>query len=295
MKTLSICLISNDFPPNLVGGQGVYAYEIAKRLSKKGHNVKVIASTNDNLKNEEFELYPIKRTKNPLYFSFLVRKIFLKNIHENIDILHGNALDHLFLCIKKPKNIDKIVTTTHNSYLQRFYAKSLWWKVVYPSFLILERVICNHSNKIIAVSNTTKDVLFKHNIPNSKIDVIYNGVDVERFNPKIKCGFLRGKLNLSESDQIVLFVSRLVRRKNPYILLMVCKELIKQSPNIHCVFVGKGTLETKLRKLANNYKISKNTHFLGFISSEELPKIYSDSNVFVLPSAGEGKTHLNFL
>lgn len=287
METLSICLISKDFPPRFVGGQGVYTYEIAKRLSEKGYDIKVIASS-EGLRNENFELLSVNETIDPLHFSFLAKKKFAKKIHKEIDILHGNAIDHLFFCFKKPKNVIKIVTTSHNTYLQRFLVKNTYLKIVYPFYIGFEKIVSSYSEQIIAVSQITRDFLCRYSIPNSKIHVIYNGVDTEKFRPGVKMGFLRTKLNLSEFDKIVLFVGRLVKRKNPHIILMACRELVKESPDIHCVFVGRGSLETKLRGLAKTYKIAKNTHFLGFVSDENLPEIYRDSNTFVLPSVGEG-------
>jgi len=176
METLSICLVSTDFPPNIVGGQGVYSYEIAKRLSKEGHNVKVISASNGL--NDVFELYPIKNARNPLHFSLLAAREFRRNVQEHIDILHGNSINHLFFFIKKPGNISKIVTTPHNTYLQKFHAKNLWWKTIYPPFIALEKIVCGRSDRVIAISNTAKNSLLKYNIPESKIDIIYNGVDV---------------------------------------------------------------------------------------------------------------------
>ncbi len=287
MESLSICLVSIDFPPDIVGGQGVYVYEIAKRLSKKGHNIMVISPSQDL--TESFELYSVKKTGNPLYFSFLAAREFRKNINDNIDIFHGNSINHLFSCIKKPINISKIITTPHNTMLQKFHAKNLWWKAIYIPMINLEKIVCNRSDRIIAVSNTTNESLLKYGILESKIDLIYNGVDVKKFNPKVGKGFLRSKLGLTKSDQkIILFVGRLVERKKSHILLKACKQLIEMDMNIHLVFVGRGNYEEKLKTLVAEYRISRNVHFLGFVPDEDLPKIYSDSDIFVLPSIGEG-------
>ncbi|MBO8183469.1 MAG: glycosyltransferase family 4 protein [Archaeoglobus sp.] len=291
METLSICLVCADFPPNQIGGQGIYTYELAMGLARKGHDVKVITSLLKesvevkHITKEQFEVYSVS-SRNPLYFSFLAKKNF-NNIIKKDDIIHGNDIYYSSFCLRRSKNV-KIIGTAHNTYLQRMQSYKSLRKIIYPPLIAIEKRTYLSSDRVIAVSNRTRDALFRYNLPESKISVVYNGANIEKFNPKIKDNFLRRKLNLSEHSQIVLFVGRLVTRKNPHVLLMACKELIKLSSDIHCVFVGKDNLETKLRKLASTYKISKNVHFLGFVPDEDLPKIYSESNVFVLPSLGEG-------
>lgn len=284
-KDLSICLICGDFPPNQVGGQAIYTYELATRLAERGHRVKVITSPKQLASGGRLEFYFVN-SQNPVIFSLLARMKFASVI-KGVDILHGNDIYYSSFCFKRFTKV-RIIGTSHNTYLQRMRAYKGLRKAIYPPLIFAEKMTYMNSDRVIAVSNTTKSALLDYAIPESKVDVIYNGVDVRKFSPQIESGFLRNRLKLSSSDQVILFVGRLVKRKNPNFVLTAARELVDQYPNIHCVFVGKGDLQSKLREQAIRCKIIDKVHFVGSIAYNDMPQIYKDADVFVLPSLGEG-------
>ena len=97
-RKISVCIVSNDFPPNIVGGQGIYARDLAENLSKKGFEIKVIVPSDDHL-SKDYMVYATGRASNPLKFCWLARKKLMDSKIGEIDILHGNGINHLFFCL----------------------------------------------------------------------------------------------------------------------------------------------------------------------------------------------------
>lgn len=110
--------------------------------------------------------------------------------------------------------------------------------------------------------------------------VIPNGIDTERFRPPTRAEreSARENLKLPKSARVVLFVGRLVEKKG----IDVLADLVKRMPSHFFLIVGDGPLRTIIPKEATN---------LGWfpeVAPDGMAKFYQASNVFVLPSHGEG-------
>jgi glycosyltransferase involved in cell wall biosynthesis len=92
---------------------------------------------------------------------------------------------------------------------------------------------------------------------------------------------LRKELNIPYNKFIILFVGKLISKKNPLILLKVLKEL--KNENIFVVFVGDGPLRNDMMKYIEENKL-KNVSIKGFVNQSEIPKYYAVSDILVLPS-----------
>lgn len=108
---------------------------------------------------------------------------------------------------------------------------------------------------------------------NSKIDLIPNGVDVNKFNP--------GKFRKQVSK--IMFVGRLEKQKN---LPLLIKAVSLLQRNMHLVFVGKGSQEDSLKNLARE----KNVHLsiVAPVAHDKLPELLKSADMFVLSSHIEG-------
>jgi D-inositol-3-phosphate glycosyltransferase len=132
------------------------------------------------------------------------------------------------------------------------------------------------SKKIIVLNQRVKDFLLANGVPEAKIVLAVNGVDLSLFYPvsteqKIK---LRQKYDLPVDKTLALFVGRFVPKKG-------FNKLIKAaSENYTLVFVG-GERPANVRP--NKYMI-----FLGTFSQRETADVYQACDVFILPSQGEG-------
>lgn len=96
---------------------------------------------------------------------------------------------------------------------------------------------------------------------------------------------LRLELGLEPDRLVVLFAGKLLRRKNPVLLLEAMQRINHEAAGCpYLLFVGDGEEAGRLRKLAHGLDWVK---FLGFQNQGALPSIYALSDVFVLPSQRE--------
>jgi phosphatidylinositol alpha-1,6-mannosyltransferase len=87
----------------------------------------------------------------------------------------------------------------------------------------------------------------------------------------------------------LLTVSRLVDRyKGWHNVIRALPAVLREFPDVEYVIVGDGPLREELKMLAEHSGVGQNVRFSGWLGEEELAKAYGQSDVFVMPSSGEG-------
>jgi glycosyltransferase involved in cell wall biosynthesis len=122
--------------------------------------------------------------------------------------------------------------------------------------------------------------------PPDKIAVVPNGIDPEQFDFEFDPTALRNQY-ASSSQQIVLFVGRMVREKGVQILLHAAQSIVAAVPGTQFLCVGTGYYLEELKWLAASLNISQNVHFLGYVSDPDLRRLYKIADVVVTPSLYE--------
>lgn len=204
----------------------------------------------------------------------------LKN--DRLDIYHG--LSHELPFSIKKSGI-KTVVTVHDLIFLRFPHYYPW--IDRCIYRIKFSFACRHADRIIAISQQTKrDIIHFFQIPEDKIDVIYQGCD-DAFAQSIseKQGLsIRKKYQLP--TQYILSVGTVEERKN---LLLSLKALTKLPEEICLVAIGRKTVyQAVLDTYIQQHQLEKRVHFLENISFEDLPGIYQLAAALVYPSRFEG-------
>lgn len=155
---------------------------------------------------------------------------------------------------------------------------------------IVEKIAFRQANLIVANSEAVKNYLTNKGISADKINVIYNGLDLERLTPKETsrtkiCEELG--LPKDENAKFVTMVANLRHTvKNQPMFLRAAKIVLEKHPNAHFVLAGEGELRDSLEKLAKDLQVSENTHFIGLCT--KVPELLSISYVCTLTSFKEG-------
>lgn len=126
------------------------------------------------------------------------------------------------------------------------------------------------------ISNAAKEFLSSLGF-DKRIDVIIGGVDTDKFKPNK--GSLRKRLNIKEDTFLVLCVGRLIPEKGVLKIPVFAKAT--EDLNIRYVIIGKGELKEELKEKINGIK---NLDVIDFIPHEDMPSIYSDADLYVVPS-----------
>jgi glycosyltransferase involved in cell wall biosynthesis len=102
------------------------------------------------------------------------------------------------------------------------------------------------------------------------------GVDTQRFSARPQRG--------EDSDQTVLFVGRLAKKKGVEYLLRSFPDVLARHPDARLVVIGDGPCRGELETLSSQLGLADRVRFAGAQPPAELPRFYRDSRVFVGPS-----------
>jgi len=156
--------------------------------------------------------------------------------------------------------------------------------------LLLDRLANLLTDHIIAVSASTRDFLIQQEgVPADKITIIYNGVDLERFQATPDSptrATWRHAWGLPENTPVVAGVGRLRQQKNFPLFLRVAREVLREIPQAGFVIAGEGPERQDLEILARDLGIAAQVHFLGYVS--DMTELYAGVDLLLMTSHSEG-------
>ena len=194
---------------------------------------------------------------------------------------HGVRANLLGRLAAKMAGVNKIVTTVH-SLLVRDYPD--FWSRLANSWT--ERLTRGLTDHFIAVSQGLKYALVEDGLPENKITVIYNGLDLHRFKPCLPPGTYRRWLGYDERVPLVAIVARLHSVKGHDYFLHAACEVLKVMPKARFLVVGTGPDESVLKEMTARLGLQEVVNFTGFIT--DIPDLMADMDVLVIPSLWEG-------
>lgn len=127
----------------------------------------------------------------------------------------------------------------------------------------------------------------RRGVASRKFKILNNAVDVGAFAfSEGARSELRREFGIPENAFVVGHVGRFNQQKNHEFLVEVFREYLKLNENAVLLMLGKGELESKIRKLVSNYDLSSKVVFAGV--RRDVPRCYSAMDVLVFPSLYEG-------
>jgi len=272
------------------GGSGVLATELGKALADGGHQVHFITYQQPvrlNVFNTNIFYHEVRVPTYPL-FDFPPYEVALAStmvdviINHDLDLLHVHyAIPHASAAymakqIVKQKNGRNIpvITTLHGTDITLVGKDKTYEPVV--TFSI------NQSDAITAVSKNLKDETYKFFAIEKDIEVIYNFVDVARFNKKPIDPFR--KVIAPNGEKILMHASNFRKVKRVTDVIEIFAAVQKTVPS-KLLMVGDGPERPVCEELARELGVDENIRFLG--KQEQMEDILAVSDVFLLPSEYE--------
>ncbi len=155
-----------------------------------------------------------------------------------------------------------------------------------PTHRLLEMVSNRCLDTAIAVSHATKrDWVRRSHIPASRVVVIHNGIDPEKFRRHQSREAARRKLGLPENGLIVGGLGRLDEAKGFTHLIDAATRLRPEFPNLTVAVAGAGPLRESLEHQTEQVGLSNVVRFLGFQSDVQV--VLDALDVFAIPSLCE--------
>ncbi len=298
--------IFNTQPPHLFfGGVERRIIETAKRLQTQA-NVSIYSGTKAGFKEpvvmNGVNFVPCYSTDRifPLDNWFFNRSLTKKAAKFNADVFEGHAVSgYGFPKTLKKLGVNKPFIHTIHGVLADEYEQAK--KNGYPSFRgrianyfmqklsKLEEKTAKDASLVVTISNYSLEKIKQHyDVDVSKVRIIPNGVDIEKFKPTENPTAIKQRFGLS-SEPCVLFVGSLIPRKGLPFLVEAAKKIVKQNADTKILIVGDGSLKPQLTVSIESANLSKNFQFLGNLKDEALSAAYDCADVFVLPSIQEGQ------
>jgi len=186
----------------------------------------------------------------------------------------------------------KKIMTFHDLSFEHFPEFFSMRKRLWQKFLMETRKESQRADKIIAVSESTKnDLVNLYRVREEKIKVIYSGVG-KQFKPQggsyeaSQQEIVKKKYNLP--DEFILYFGTIEPRKNISGLIKAF-ELLRRKHPVRLVIAGtKGWLYQDIFRAVRESKYRNDIAFTGFVQEDDKPYLYNLAQIFVYPSFFEG-------
>jgi glycosyltransferase involved in cell wall biosynthesis len=280
-----------EFPPNIVGGLGTYQDELYKRLATK-FKVTAIPLFREGDKKEHdvinncevhrirprpelFDAYKLIHGDDWYvggdYFDFTLQSIEILCRMPKLDLIHTHDWLGMWAGLVASKHLDKPwVATVHSCEIGRSPTPNQW--------VVEIEKLGARADRVIAVSNGTKDELIRMGYPKDRIEVIHNGIDLKKYDPERIAGDdARKKLGFNRK-KIIFFVGRPVREKGIDVLLKAFDEVKKEIQDVKLVLLSRGDIPNLPQDVL---------HINSFVTERERMELIAASDIFVVPSLYE--------
>ena len=148
------------------------------------------------------------------------------------------------------------------------------------------RLLAPLTDAFIGVAEPHGRYLAEHEgCPESKVRVIANGVDCQRFRPRWPNETLRKELGLTDTTPVVGIVAALRPEKRHDRFLQCAARVVGQVPSARFLIVGDGPERTKLEKLSADLGLVESVQFLG--SRDDVPELLALFDLMLLTSEME--------
>jgi len=151
---------------------------------------------------------------------------------------------------------------------------------VNPVVFDIEKRGMQMADRVITVSNLTRNIVInKYGIEPSKVFTVHNAVEPnDRLDYKEERGV---------KEKVVTFLGRITFQKGPEYFVEAAYKILQRDDNIRFVMAGSGDMLNKMVRRVAELKIATKFHFTGFLKGEEVDRMFSLSDVYVMPSVSE--------
>ncbi len=143
------------------------------------------------------------------------------------------------------------------------------------------------TDRLIAVSKAIQRKIAEEGREGAPVSLIYNGVDLRRYNHQQPCCTLHEDYGIEESAPIAGVVARLEAEKGHRTLLTAWPLVLAKVPDARLLIVGEGSERDSLEEQASSLGISNRVVFTG--RREDVPAVTAALDVAVLPSYREAQ------
>ena len=159
--------------------------------------------------------------------------------------------------------------------------KDIWHRTVGDAFW-------QNAAKVIATSDLEEQELMEDGVPQKKIAMRYNGINSDLTTTAPARGGFRSKWGMSADEPLILFLSRLIRRKGADLLIEAFAQACPDSGRLVIAGPeGEPGYRARLEKCARDSGVAARVLFTGPLYENEKSSVLADADIFALPSRYE--------
>ncbi len=283
---MRVALVGDEYYPD-IGGASHYAFELSLKLVKLGIEPVMITHAHPGqLEEEEIAGVRIKRVKGLVLNNphRAASPLLFHRCHKYIqdgkfDVVHGldiySSMAQMAVCFAHRHRIPCVITchTVVDS----------------PFSIFLQRPIglaLSKSDRLIAVSQAAARFSHLLGFPEKRITVVPNGVDLSCFNGEVDAFLMREELGIGD-EPLIVTASRLIKRKNPELLISAFAKVLKDVPDAKLVIAGSGREKDNLSRKIRSLNITNSVFMVGGLAKEKVAQLMAAADIFALPSEVE--------
>lgn len=305
---MRILLLSNRFPPDVVGGAEVLVGNVARALAQRSHEVTVLTSRyhgsngrEPSVMRELREVVDVNSARSRLGRTRPGRLItFYRDAHA------GSSARRLLKTVADVKpdivyvwNISGVGLISVLRALRKldvpivFHLHSYWWQYVnFPETqystmhrIWLKRLIIGpvpplRFTTLIAVSDTVKRAYVDSGCPESRIEVIDNAIDPRFFRPS-------GEPRQMNGRPVVMYAGRVCAEKGVMVALEAVNLLVhRDGRDVRLRIYGSGDprYEEELVRYVRHHQLNDVVTFHGLVARDDLIRAYDQADMVLVPS-----------
>lgn len=297
---MKVCLLSSSFPRFEGDFSGIFVYRLGEHLAQLGCEVVALVPHEYALPHQEkmgqINVYrfpyffprslqrlsygagiatnikhsQLARLQLPMYaLSQLIALIWLKRWLQ-VDVINSHWI------VPQGINTALLHKWVHLPHVCTIHAAGLFALERIVGGKRLARFVIQNSDHLFTVSSYIKNRLETLAEQKTNAEVLPMGIQVNQFaTPVTFC---------PSAAPTLLFVGRLVEKKGVQYLIEAMPHVIREFPHVKLVLVGDGPLLQKLNNQISKLNLKHHTQLLGRKSTEEMPAIYKQASIVVVPS-----------
>jgi len=299
---MRIAILTNEYPPHIYGGAGVHVEYLTRELTRVDggrHSVEVLCFGDQNLREGNLTVRGVEppakiAAADPKHVKFLdtmVRDLVMAGALDDIDVVHCHTwYTHLAGCLVKQLTGARLVLTTHSLEPHRPW-KAEQLGTAYHASSWVERTAYQNADGVIAVSQSMRaDVQELYGVPDKKIRVIHNGIDLDQYKPTPDEAVLR-RYGIDPATPFVLFVGRVTRQKGIIHLVRAVKDI---RPGVQVVLCA-GAPDTpeigrEMEECVETAQGESSNPLIWvnqIVAKDDIITLYTMASLFVCPSVYE--------
>jgi len=149
------------------------------------------------------------------------------------------------------------------------------WKYNHPSI-----------RKIVCVSEKIREVTGRDIRDTGKLCVVYDGIDLEKFNPSQKRSLLHDEYQLPAGTRLIGNASALADHKDYYTFVDTAERVLRREKKVRFIIFGDGAEKQHIENYIAEKQLEKSVILAGFRNN--IPELLPELDIFLMTSLTEG-------